>query len=96
MKSWIEKDKRRRKTTKIFYKKKNVIKLIQKNCNLSSKIRKKAVLLLSTFPKNSSITRIRNRCVLSGRSRSFKRHFRLSRIMLRKMLSLGLIPQFYH
>ena len=42
--------------------------------------------------KNCSITRIKNRCIESGRARSILRFCRLSRIVLRDKASRGLIP----
>ena len=42
--------------------------------------------------KNASPIRVRNRCGISGRPRAFYRKFRISRIALRDMASLGLIP----
>ena len=44
------------------------------------------------LPKNSSPVRRRNRCWVTGRSRSFYRDFGLSRHVLREMAHEGLIP----
>ena len=41
---------------------------------------------------NSSPTRIRNRCDLTGRPRGYYRKLRMSRIALRDLGSQGLIP----
>ena len=43
-------------------------------------------------PISDLITRIRNRCELSGRPRAYYRKHRLSRIALRELGSKGLIP----
>lgn len=51
-----------------------------------------AVIKLSEMPRNSSATRFRNRCEVSGRPRGFHRKFRMSRIAVRELGSLGLIP----
>jgi small subunit ribosomal protein S14 len=51
-----------------------------------------AVNALHKLPRNSSATRVRNRCNISGRPRAFLRHFGLSRIALRDMALNGLIP----
>lgn len=51
-----------------------------------------ARLKLAQLPRNSSPTRIRNRCELSGRARGYFRKFRLSRICLREMALRGQIP----
>ena len=51
-----------------------------------------ARLKLSKLPRNSSKTRIRNRCELTGRPRAFYRKHKLSRIALRELGNKGLIP----
>lgn len=47
---------------------------------------------LQKLPLDSSASRYRNRCVLTGRSRGFYRKFRLSRIKFRELAHQGLIP----
>jgi small subunit ribosomal protein S14 len=47
---------------------------------------------LQKLPRNSSITRLRNRCAISGRPRGYMRIFGISRINFREMASAGLIP----
>jgi Ribosomal protein S14 len=44
------------------------------------------------MPRNSSPTRIRNRCNLTGRARGVYRKFQLSRIKLRELAAKGQIP----
>jgi len=51
-----------------------------------------ARLKLAQMPRNSSATRIKNRCELTGRPRSYYRKFKLSRIALRELASSGQIP----
>ena len=52
----------------------------------------KATLKLAQMPRNSSATRIHNRCQLTGRPHAFYRKLKLSRIMLRDLASFGQIP----
>ena len=47
---------------------------------------------LNSLPRDSSIVRSRNRCGITGRTRSFYRRFRLSRIALRELALAGEIP----
>jgi len=47
---------------------------------------------LQKLPRNSSPTRIRNRCSLSGRPRAFIRKFGVSRITFRELALAGKIP----
>ena len=51
-----------------------------------------AALKLAQLPRNSSRTRVRNRCEMSGRPRAYYRKLKLSRIALRELGSKGLIP----
>lgn len=47
---------------------------------------------LQKLPRNSSPTRIRNRCALSGRPRGYKRRFGVSRLTFRELALAGKIP----
>jgi small subunit ribosomal protein S14 len=47
---------------------------------------------LARLPRNSSPTRLTNRCVETGRSRAFMRQFGLSRMSFREHASKGEIP----
>ena len=47
---------------------------------------------LQKLPKNSSPTRVKNRCAVSGRGRGYLRDFGLSRIMFRELAREGKIP----
>jgi small subunit ribosomal protein S14 len=51
-----------------------------------------ARLKLAELPRNSSKTRIRNRCDITGRPRAFYRKLKMSRIALRQLGSAGQIP----
>ena len=54
--------------------------------------RMQAPFALQKFPRNSAKCRIRNRCRITGRSRSYYRKFGLSRVELRDLASFGEIP----
>ena len=47
---------------------------------------------LQKLPKNSSPTRLKNRCFMSGRSRGFMRDFGVNRIEFRTLANEGKIP----
>ena len=47
---------------------------------------------LRKLPRDSSKTRIRNRCAMTGRPRAYLRQFGLSRVTFREMALQGLIP----
>jgi len=52
----------------------------------------KAQQKMAKLPKNSSPIRLRNRCSITGRPRSFIRKYGLSRITFRELASNGMIP----
>lgn len=47
---------------------------------------------LSKLPKDSSSTRLKNRCELTGRPRGYMRKFNMSRIAFRELAHKGQIP----
>ena len=90
--SSIEKNKRRRKMAKKFASRRAKLKTIVQDKALPVEDRFAASLKLADLPRNSSPTRIRNRCELTGRPRAYYRKHKLSRIALRELGSKGLIP----
>ena len=91
-KSAVEKNKRRERLSKKFAGKRAKLKTIANDENIPSEDRFAARLKLAELPRNSSPTRIRNRCALTGRPRGTYRKFKLSRIALRELASTGQIP----
>lgn len=59
--------------------------------SLSSDLRYEYSFEFSKLSRNSSKTRIRNRCILTGRSRSVYKQFHVSRIVFRNLASQGFI-----
>ena len=49
-------------------------------------------LKLAELPRNSSGTRVRNRCAMTGRPRAYYRKLKMSRIALRDLGGKGMIP----
>ncbi|MCC7469853.1 MAG: 30S ribosomal protein S14 [Bacteroidetes bacterium] len=47
---------------------------------------------LQKLPRNSSPSRIKNRCGITGRGRGYLRDFGLSRIKFRELASIGEVP----
>ena len=80
------------KLTKKFLKKREDLKKIIKNKKLPLEDRFAAQLKLAKIPRNSSKTRIRNRCEISGRPHGYYRKLKISRIALRDLASQGKIP----
>ncbi len=90
--SSINRNKKRIKMVKQFAAKRATLKDIAGDKKLPQEDRFLARLKLAELPRNSSKTRIRNRCELTGRSRGYESRFKLSRIMLRELASKGQIP----
>src|SRR3979411_2866638 len=91
-KSSIEKNNRRRKLSKKYSSRRSRLKAIARDKNKPREGRFAAALKLAELPRNSSATRIRNRCEISGRPRGYYRKHKLSRIALRELGSKGMIP----
>ena len=72
--------------------KRDELKSIANDENLSLEDRFEARLKLAEMPRNSSPTRIRNRCEVTGRPRAYYRKLHMSRIALRELGSQGQIP----
>ena len=68
------------------------LKAIAADRKLPAEERFAARLKLAELPRNSSPTRIRNRCELTGRPRGYYRKLRMWRIALRDLASQGQIP----
>ena len=90
--SAIQRNLKRIKLTKKFLKKREDLKKIIKNKKLPLEDRFAAQLKLAKIPRNSSKTRIRNRCEISGRPHGYYRKLKISRIALRDLASKGKIP----
>ena len=91
-KSSIEKNQRRTKMSKAMAPRRARLKALARDRDAAPEDRFEAQLKLARMPRNSSATRIRNRCQLSGRPRGVYRKFKLSRIAVRELASSGLIP----
>jgi small subunit ribosomal protein S14 len=91
-KSSIEKNNRRRRMSKQFGARREKLKAIIKDKTKAVEERFAATLKLAEMPRNSSKTRIHNRCEVSGRPRGYYRKLKMSRIALRDYGSKGLIP----
>lgn len=90
-KSMIEREKKRIKLYKKYsLKRANLLKLYnsEKSFNLKIELHSK----LQKLPRNSSKTRIRNRCWKTGRARGVFRDFGLSRHVFREMAHQCLLP----
>ena len=91
-KSAVNRNERVKALVKTYAAKRAALKATANNESLPLEERFEARLKLAELPRNSSATRIRNRCEITGRSRGYYRKLRMSRISLRDLGSAGLIP----
>jgi small subunit ribosomal protein S14 len=91
-KSSINRNEKRRKMVKSAEPKRKRLKAIIANKATPMEERFNAVLKLAEMPRNSAKVRIRNRCEVTGRPRSYYRKLKMSRIALREFSNLGLVP----
>ena len=91
-KSAVNRNERVKVLVKQYAAKRVALKKVANDENLPPEERFDARLKLAELPRNSSKTRIRNRCEVTGRPRGYYRKLRMSRISLRDLGSAGLIP----
>ena len=90
--SAINKNNRRIKLSAKFQQKRNKLKKIIMDKKITFQERFKAQQKLSKLPRNSSRTRIMNRCQITGRPHAVYRKLKISRIALRQLGLQGKIP----
>ena len=90
--SAIERNKKRKRMAAKYAGKRARLKAVAEDNSLPMEERFAARLKLAELPRNSSKTRIHNRCEVSGRSKAYYRKLRMSRIALRELASKGQIP----
>ena len=90
--SMVNRDIKREKLAKQYAAKRDALKKIISSQNASYEEKADAVVKLQKLPRDSSPSRQRNRCELSGRPRGVYRKFGLGRNMLRKATMNGDVP----
>ena len=91
-KSKIKRNEQRKVTVEQYAERRAELKEIIRSPKTSYEAREEAFIKLRKLPRDSSATRIRNRCELTGRPRSFYRKFGLCRIKLREKGVAGELP----
>ena len=91
-KSMIAREVKRQKLVEKYAAKRAALKEVIEDQSRPMEERFKATLKLAKLPRNSSATRLHNRCQLTGRPHAYYRKLKLSRIMLRDLASFGQIP----
>ena len=90
--SSVERNKKRERLVKQYANRRAKLKAVVNDQDATAEDRFEAVLKLANLPRNSSATRVRLRCEITGRSRGNYRKFKLCRIQLRELGSKGQIP----
>ncbi|OJU14553.1 MAG: 30S ribosomal protein S14 [Afipia sp. 62-7] len=91
-KSSVEKNNRRQRMVKNAAAKRAKLKALIADKTEPMEERFAATIKLAEMPRNSSATRIHNRCEVSGRPHAVYRKTKMSRIAIRDFGSKGLIP----
>ena len=90
--SSINKNNKRIKLSNKFFKKRQALKKIIMNKNLTLEERFKAQQKLSSLPRNAAKSRVMKRCQIAGRPHGVYRKLKISRIALRQLGLQGKIP----
>ncbi len=90
--SMINREKKRAKLVRKYAKKRAELKAIIANPETGYDEREQAMFALQKLPRDSSPSRQRNRCAISGRPRGFYRKFGLGRNKLREAAMRGDVP----
>ena len=90
--SMINRDRKRVRLVQIYQKKRDELKSIIVGADSSYDEKEEARVKLQKLPRDSSKSRIRNRCSLTGRPHGYYRKFGLSRNELRRLAMEGHIP----
>ena len=91
-KSMIAREEKRKELVKKYDVKRKSLKEIIRDPNTTFEDKESAQLHLQTLPRDSSPSRVRNRCNLTGRPHGYYRKFGLSRNKLREATMRGDVP----
>ena len=83
------KDKRRRVLNDAYEKKLKIMASLLRNLKLPKDFRGFVYRQILAFPRDASLTRLRNRCALTNRPRAVYKAFGMSRLMFRKYALQG-------
>jgi len=90
--SLVQKNMQRQKLVAKHKEQRAALRVRSKDLKLSLEERMEARAALSLLPANSSPTRVRNRCQITGRSRAYLRKFGICRNALRLLGHQGALP----
>lgn len=88
----LARERKREKLIEQYKSRRNELRKLQTDMNISEEERMVARLKLNALPRDSSPSRYNLRCVATGTARSVYREFKLNRISFRNMALAGLLP----
>ena len=91
-KSMIARAAKKQATVKKYAARRAALVAVVKSGKTSAEEKQEAYKALAKLPRNSSKTRLRNRCKVTGRPRGFLRDFEVSRIAFRELALGGELP----
>ena len=91
-KSAVEKNNRRMRKVAARGARRDALRAMARDKNLSLEERFSASCKLAQEPRDSARIRVRNRCMITGRPRGYYRKLKMSRIALRDLASFGQVP----
>lgn len=90
--SSIAKQKKREKLVALNWQRRTELRDQGKNIHLTEEERQEARTALNKMRRDTSRCRLKNRCQLTGRPHGYLRKFKISRLCLRELAGMGLIP----
>lgn len=90
--SMMQREKKRAKLVERDFEKREALKAVLKDPEASYEDKMDAQVKMQKLPRDSSPSRRRNRCQITGRPHGYYRKFGLSRIKLREAMMRGDVP----
>lgn len=91
-KSIILRQQKREKLVKQYAEKRRALKAIIVDPNSSFEQQQEASHALAKMPRDSSASRLKNRCNVTGRPKAYYRRFGISRLVFRRLAHRGELP----
>jgi small subunit ribosomal protein S14 len=90
--SSIVKQKKREKLVALNWQRRAALRSKVKDLNISEEERDEARTALNKMRRDTSPSRLKNRCQLTGRAHGYLRKFKMSRLCFRELAGMGMIP----
>lgn len=91
-KSSIAKQKKREKLVALNWQRRTELRNKAKDLHLNEEDREEARISLNKMRRDTSPSRLKNRCQLTGRPKGYLRKFKMSRLCFRELAGMGMIP----